>query len=185
MDDSEIVRLFHERNERALGETEKKYSRYCKAIAVRILGNAEDAEECVNDAFLAAWQLIPPHAPYSLATFLGRLTKNCAINIMKTRLAQKRGSGDIALVFEELEECVGSSGAEEAFEQHELEDDINRFLASLSKSNRKMFMLRYWYCYSVREIAELLGKSENTVSVTLNRIRKKLRESLKKRGYDV
>lgn len=185
MDDSEIVRLFRERDERALGEAEKKYSRYCTAIAVRILNNAEDAEECVNDAFLAAWELIPPNDPYSLATFLGRLTKNFAINFMKTRLTQKRGSGEIALVFEELEECVGSSGAEEAFEQHELENAINQFLAKLTKTNRKMFMLRYWYCCSVREIAELLGKSENTVSVTLNRTRKKLRESLKKRGYDV
>lgn len=185
MNDSEIVRLFRERDERALGEAEKKYSRYCTAIAVRVLKNAEDAEECVNDAFLTAWQLIPPNDPYSLATFLGRLTKNCAINMMKTRLTQKRGGGDIALVFEELEECVGGSGAEEALEQHELENAINQFLSRLAKSNRKMFVLRYWYCYSVREIAELLGKSENTVSVTLNRTRSKLKEFLRKRGYDV
>lgn len=185
MDDSEIIRLFTERSERALVEVQNKYYRYCMAIAMNILGDREEAEDCVNDAFLAVWQLIPPNEPYSLATFLGRLTKNFAINMMKTRLTQKRGSGDIALVFEELEECVGSGGAEEAFEQHELENAINHFLAKLTKSNRKMFMLRYWYCYSVREIAELLGKSENTVSVTLNRTRTKLRESLKKRGYDV
>lgn len=186
MDDSGIIQLFIKRDERALEEAQRKYFRYCISIANNILKNMEDAEECVNDAFLAAWRLIPPNDPYSLATFLGRLTKNSAINMMKTRLTQKRGGGETELVYEELEECVArGGGVEDAFEKHELERIINQFLGRLPKSNRKMFMLRYWYCYSVREIAELLGKSENTVSVTLNRTRTKLRDLLKKRGYDV
>lgn len=186
MDDSEIIRLFMARDERGLAEAESKYSRYCTAIALNILGSREDAEDCVNDALEAAWQLIPPNCPVSLATFLGRLTRNSAVNMLKARLTQKRGGGEAELVFEELEECVAQGGGvEELFERHELEGVINQFLTRLTKTNRKMFMLRYWYCYSVREIALRLGTSENTVSVTLNRIRSKLKEQLKKRGYDV
>ncbi|MCM1165720.1 MAG: sigma-70 family RNA polymerase sigma factor [Lachnospiraceae bacterium] len=185
MDDSEIIRLFNERNERALSEAQTKYSRYCTAIAMNVLGDREEAEDCVNEAFHTAWQLIPPNSPYSLATFLGRLTKNSAVNLLKMRLTQKRGGGETALALDELAECAAKDGVEERFDRRELEKLINRFLAGLTKTNRRMFMLRYWYCYSVREIALRLGTSENTVSVTLNRTRKKLKELLKKRGYDV
>lgn len=185
MDDSEIIRLFNERSEKALVEVQNKYYRYCMSIAMNILGDREEAEDCVNEALNTAWTLIPPSTPYSLATFLGRLTKNSAVNMLKMRLAQKRGGGEAELVFEELIDCAARGGVEEQFDRRELEALINQFLGGLSKSNRKMFMLRYWYCYGVREIALRLGTSENTVSVTLNRTRKKLKELLKKRGYDV
>lgn len=185
MDDSKIIRLFTERSEQALVEVQNKYYRYCMAIAMNILGDREEAEDCVNEAFHTAWQLIPPNAPYSLATFLGRLTKNCAVNVLKMRLTQKRGGGEAELALEELVDCAAKGGVEEQFDRHELEELINQFLGKLTKTNRKMFMLRYWYCYSVREIALRLGTSENTVSVTLNRTRKKLKELLKKRGYNV
>ncbi len=185
MDDSGIINLFNERSEKALSEVQDKYYRYCMSIAMNILGDREEAEDCVNEAFHTAWQLIPPSAPYSLATFLGRLTKNSAVNILKMRLAQKRGGGEAELAFEELIDCAAQGSVEEQLDRRELETLINQFLGSLTKSNRKMFMLRYWYCYSVREIALRLGTSENAVSVTLSRTRKKLKELLKKRGYDV
>lgn len=185
MDDSGIVRLFLARDERAIAEAQEKYGWYCLSIAVNILGDRTDAEECFNDALLAAWQLIPPNCPYSLATFLGRLTRNGAINTLKMRCTQKRGGGAGELALEELRECAAAGSVEEELDRRELEKAINRFLARLTVTNRKMFMLRYWYCYSVREIALRLGTTENTVSVTLNRTRKKLREYLKKRGYNV
>ncbi len=185
MDDSEIIRLFTERSERALAEVQDKYYRYCMAIAMNILGDREEAEDCVNEAFHTAWQLIPPSTPYSLATFLGRLTKNSAVNLLKMRLAQKRGGGESELVLEELVDCAARDSVEEQLDRRELEELINQFLGKLTKTNRKMFMLRYWYCYSVREIALRLGTSENTVSATLCRTRKKLKELLKKRGYNV
>lgn len=186
MEDSEIVRMFLERNENAIKEAQQKYSKYCNSIAANILKNAEDAEHCVNEVYLAAWNSIPPNRPQSLATFLGRLTKNNAINSMKALLTEKRGKGEICLVFEELEECIpGENIVEQAFERRELECAVNDLLAKLSKSHRKMFMLRYWYCYSVRDIASRLGTSENTVSVTLSRTRKKLKEFLKKRGFEL
>lgn len=185
MDDSAIVRLFLDRDERAIAEAQDKYGRYCMSIAVNILGDRTEAEECLNDALLAAWQLIPPNCPYSLATFLGRLVRNSAVNVLKSRSAQKRGGGAGELALEELGECAASGGVEEELDRRELETAVNRFLARQTVTSRKMFMLRYWYCFSVREIALRLGTTENTVSVTLSRTRKKLREYLKKRGYNV
>lgn len=175
MDDSEIIRLFTERSERALAEVQNKYYRYCMAIAMNILGDREEAEDCVNETFHTAWQLIPPNTPYSLATFLGRLTKNSAVNLLKMRLTQKRGGGETELVLDELADCAARGSVEEQLDRRELEELINQFLGKLTKNNRKMFMLRYWYCYSVREIALRLGTSENTVSATLSRTRKRLK----------
>ena len=186
MDDSEIVEMFWQRNDLAIHEAQAKYGKYCNVIAESILKNKEDAEDCVNEVYLAAWNSIPPSRPRQLSTYLGRLTKNLAVNIMKRRLTEKRGGGEVSLVFEELEECVSGGGSvEQSYEAKELTRAINGFLARQRRSHRKIFMLRYWYCQSVSDIAARLGTTPNTVSVTLARTRKKLKEYLQKRGFDL
>lgn len=187
MNDSDIVSMFVSRNEDAIRQAQRKYLKYLTVIAEGVLKNPEDAQLAVNDAFLAAWESIPPAKPASLSTYLGRLTKNRAVNMVKSNNAQKRGGGEVALVMEELAEvCAnGSPGVEQVYENGELERAINGFLARLSRRHRDIFMMRYWYCMSVSDIASRLGTTSNTVSVTLSRARKKLKSYLQRKGYDV
>lgn len=184
MDDSEIVRLFSERSEEAIAAAMAKYKSYCMKIAVNILYSQEDAEECVNDAFLKVWDMIPPNKPEMLSTFIGKITRNLAINRYRQTLAEKRGSGDTALAFEELSDVISDSTdvADEA-ERRELMGEINVFLKKLPEHKRNIFVCRYWYCDSIRDIAREFAVSESNVSVILNRTRQKLREYLKKRGF--
>lgn len=184
MDDSEIVKLFTERSEAAIAAALEKYKGYCLKIALNILGSREEAEECVNDALLKAWDMIPPHEPQMLSTFLGKITRNIAINRYRQGLAEKRGSGETALAFDEMSELIsGSSNVESEAERRELLDEINAFLKRLPERNRNIFICRYWYCDSVSEISREFAVSESNVSVILNRTRKKLREYLQKRGF--
>lgn len=183
-EDFEIVRLFTERNETAISAAMEKYKSYCMRIALNILHSHEEAEECVNDAFLKAWELIPPHKPQTLSTFLGKITRNLAINRYRQAFAEKRGSGDTALAFEELSEIVsGNADVQGKAERQELLGEINAFLKRLPERQRNVFICRYWFCESVREVAERFSISESNVSVILNRVRKKLREHLQKRGF--
>ena len=184
MDDSEIVRLFSERSEQAIAEAMAKYKGDCTKIAYNILYSHEDAEECVNDAFLKVWDMIPPNKPEMLSTFIGKITRNLAINRYRQTLAEKRGSGEAAVAFEELSAVISDSTdvANDA-ERRELLGEINKFLGKLPEKKRSIFVCRYWYCDSIREIAEQFRLSESNVSVILNRTRQKLREHLQKRGY--
>lgn len=184
MTDNDIIKLLFARDERAIREISDKYGGYCRKIAMNIIGIREDAEECVNDAFLKVWDLIPPNSPELLSAYLGKLVRNCAINTLNKNLASKRGGGNTAAVLDELEEIIPSgSSIEREQEQKELMAEINRFLRSIPERKRNIFICRYWHCDSVKEIGDQLGMSENSVSVTLNRIRKKLRAYLEKRGY--
>lgn len=184
MDDKEIVRLFNERDERAISEAHNKYGKYCTAVALNILKNREDSEACVNDALMKAWNAIPPEQPRNLAGFLAKITKNICLNAYDLSHAEKRGGGEIPLIFDELSECIpDGSNVEKAFEQKELGDTINKFLKTLSESKRNLFILRYWYCLSVSEAAQRSGFTESNAAVTLLRIRKKLIGYLRKRGY--
>lgn len=184
MDDSEIVRLFWERDEGALAEVSMKYKGYCFSIAMNILGSKEDAEECVNDTLLKLWDMIPPHKPETLSTFLGRITRNIAIDRHRQTLAEKRGGGEAAIAFDELSEIIsGSLDVESETERKELLREINSFLEKLPERKRNIFMCRYWYYDSIRDIASEFGLSESNVSVILNRTRHKLREYLSKKGY--
>ena len=183
-DDSEIVRLFTQRDETAISAAMERYKSYCMKIALNILHSYEDAEECVNDAFLKAWELIPPHNPQNLSTFLGKITRNLAINRYRQVFAEKRGSGDTALAFEELSEIVsGKADVQGKAGRQELLGEINAFLRKLPERQRNVFICRYWFCESVREVAERFSISESNVSVILNRVRQKLREHLQKRGF--
>lgn len=184
MTDGEIVKLFSERSETAIAAAMEKYHSYCMKIAVNILGSREEAEECVNDAFLKAWDMIPPHMPQMLSTFLGKITRNLAINRYRQGLAVKRGNGECALAFEEMSELVSDgSCVESEAERRELVGEINAFLKTLPERKRDIFVCRYWFCDSIGEISREFSLSESNVSVILNRIRKKLREYLRKRGY--
>lgn len=184
MDDNEIVKLFHARNELAISKIREKYGRYCTSVAMNILKNREDAEECVNEALMKVWESIPPEQPQNLAGFLAQITKNICINRYNMEHAAKRGSGEIALVFEELAECIPSGhSVEKSFEQKELVAAVNAFITALPQAKHDLFMLRYWYCLSVSEAAERVGLSANNAAVTLARLRKKLLAHLKKRGY--
>ena len=184
VDDSEIVRLFTERSEEGISAAMAKYKGYCTKIAYNILYSHEDAEECVNDAFLKVWDMIPPNKPEMLSTFIGKITRNLAINRYRQTLSQKRGSGEAAVAFEELSAVISDRRdvANDA-ERRELLGEINKFLGKLPEKKRNIFVCRYWYCDSVRDIAAEFSISESNVSVILNRTRQKLREYLQKRGY--
>lgn len=186
MEDTEIIRKFTERSDTAVGELQLKYKNYCGKIAMNILGSHEESEECVNDAMMRIWELIPPHEPKSLRAFLGKVTRNLALNRLKKLTAEKRGSGEITVVYEELSELIsGKADIEQQYERSEIIREINTFLGSLPEQNRNIFVLRYWYCESVKSIAETLGTNENNVSVTLSRVREKLKTHLRKRGYEI
>ena len=186
MNDNEIVQLLYDRNEAGIKAAVKKYKSYCMKIAENITGSRQDAEECVNDAFLKAWDSIPPNRPEMLSTFLGKLTRNVAINRRKHNMAEKRGSGEAALVLEELSETVkGNEDVEREFDRKELSREINTFLETLPEHKRNIFICRYWYCDSVKKIAAEWGMSRTSVSVTLHRLRDKLKAYLRKRGYDL
>ena len=183
MDDRQIIALYNERSEAALSETAKKYGRYCRTVAYNILLNGEDSEECVNETWLRAWEAIPPQCPERLSAFLGKITRNLALNRYKHNNREKRGGGQIVLVLEELTECIpGTDRTEEAVDETLLTEVLNGFLRELSVEKRKIFMRRYWYLSTVKEIAEEYGLSESKVKMTLLRLRSKLKTVLEKEG---
>ena len=181
MEDAAIVNLYWQRSDRAISETEKKYGRYCHSIAFHICGSGEDAEECVNDTYLRAWSRMPEERPNMLGTFLGRITRNLALDRIKASKAAKRGGGQTPLALEELEECIpGHSCPEAELEQKELEAVIGRFVAALPKTEKLVFVLRYFYLAPIDEIAEKLHFSSGKVKSMLFRSRRKLRAYLEK-----
>ena len=184
MDDNSIIRLFYDRDESAVEETAKKYGSYCYAIANNILSNREDAEESVNDTYMDAWNSIPPHRPASLSLFLGKITRRVSIDRLRRNNAQKRGGGELALVLDELQQCIPSeTDVEQEFEKQYLSQIINEFVKTLPGKERKVFLCRYWYMDSIRTISRRFGYSESKVKSMLFRIREKLRDALRKEGY--
>ena len=186
MDDQAIVELYWNRSEHALSETSAKYGKYCYSIAYNILENSEDADESVNDTYLAAWGTIPPNRPAILSTFLGKLTRRISIDCLRKRTADKRGGGEVTLVLDELEDCIaGKQNVENAYIHKELTEAINCYLDTLTQIERNIFLCRYWYAIPVSEIAARFGMREGNVSVTLTRIRIKLKNYLIERDYDL
>ena len=186
MEDEKILQMYFDREEGAIGATAEKYGNYCTAIAKNILGSREDAEECVNDTYLRAWNAIPPHRPGMLRTFLGKITRNLAFHRYKYNTADKRGGGELPLVLEELESCVsGRESVEEAFDHKALVEDLNNFLETLPEEKRRIFVCRYFYTDSIGDIAQRFGMSYAGVSMTLSRLRSKLHTYLTKRGYEL
>ena len=185
MTDTEIIDLFFARSEQAIEALDRKHGAAVTRVARNILGNAQDAEECVNDTYLGAWNTIPPRRPDPLRTFVCKIARNLAVTRYHADTAQKRNSRyDLAL--DELEEVLcGSGGVEESLEAKELAEAINAFLAGLSRSERFLFMRRYWYADAAQTIADMTGSTAGSVTVRLYRIRKKLRRFLKKEGLAV
>lgn len=186
MEDWQIVALYWARAETAIAETSHKYAAYCRAICYRILGSEQDSEECVNDTWLRAWESIPPHRPVVLKTFLGKIARHLALDRYDCRTAEKRGMGQAPLVLEELQECLPApDNTEQIVDGLALTEILNRFLASLPAEQRKIFMGRYWYFRTIRELSAGYGVSESKVKMSLLRSRKKLREILEKEGISV
>lgn len=183
MDDRQILELYQERSEAAISETAKKYGAYCHSIAYYILYNEEDTEECVNDTYLKAWEVIPPQYPNKLSAFLGKITRNLALDKYRYYSREKRNNGQTALVLEELSDCVpATTSTEQVMEDKFLVETLNCFLAELSAEKRKMFLRRYWYLSSIQEIAVDFAVSESKVKMTLLRLRSKLKQILEKEG---
>ena len=186
MDDNGIIQLYWDRNDQTIKVTSDKYGHYCKAIARNILNNEEDAEECVNDTYLNAWNSMPTHWPEQLATFLGKITRNLAFNRYKHNHTEKRGGEKITLVLDELTDCISDvDDVEQIIDRQELIKAINSFVRSLSVSKRNIFVRRYWYADSVTEIAHDNGMLQGTVSKTLERTRKELKAYLTERGFEI
>lgn len=186
MDDAKIVRLYWDRNEEAIPATADKYGSYCTAIARNILGNSEDAEECVNDTYWKAWNAMPPHKPNVLSVFLGKLTRNLSLNRYKYNTADKRGGSRAAVILDEISEFVSDSDTvERNLDRRELIRAIDAFLRGLPADKRGIFVRRYWYFDSISDIASRFERTENNVSVTLNRLRLKLHDDLLERGFEL
>ncbi|MDO5401286.1 MAG: RNA polymerase sigma factor [Eubacteriales bacterium] len=181
MDDNGIIDLFWKRSEQAIAETAGKYGGYCYRIAYQVLSNREDAEESVNDTYLAAWNSLPPHRPSVLTAFLGKLARRISIDRWRGREACKRGGGEIVVALEELGECVaGGRDVEGEFLRKETVRAFNAFLDTLPDTERDVFLLRYFSLDSVRDIAGRFGFTESKVTSMLHRTRSKLRSHLKK-----
>lgn len=181
MEDSDIIRLYLQRDQRAISESQSKYQRYCSVIADNILNCPEDTEECVEDTWMRAWGSIPPQKPDRLSVFLGKITRNLAIDRYRRRKAAKYGEGQIALCLDELAECVGTE--ECTADDIALKTALETFLQGLDGKTRDIFMLRYWYMFSVRDIAKRLGKSEGAVKMSLQRTRGRLKKYLEQEGF--
>ncbi len=185
MQDNEILDLYFARDEQALAQTDKKYGQYCRTIAMNILHDRMDTEECVSDTYLHAWNAIPPQRPNVFSAFLGRITRNLSFDRFKAASAQKRGGGSLPLALEELGECVGADDTQQAFDERELVRVIDAFLRTLSERERGVFLRRYWYVDSIRDIAKQYAMNENSVKSILLRTREKLRRELLKEGIAV
>ena len=177
--DARIVGLFNERNEKAIAESQKLYGTYCRAIAVNILGDEQDAEECVNDTWLKAWNTIPPEQPTSLKSYFGMLIRCIAIDRFRTLRRRKR-SRDMTVLLDELDETVPTEDITD-----ELPELLTEFLRSLDANERNLFVGRYWHSYTPAVLGAYYGLSENAVNLRIMRIRKRLRVFLTERGYTV
>lgn len=186
MKDEEIVSLYWQRKEDAIGETRKKYGSYLGKIAWQILKNREDSEESVNDTYLQAWNSMPPQKPQTLSTYLGRLTRQLSIDIYRSRNRAKRGGSEYALSLAELEDCVsgGDSTLEEA-DAHLLAETVGQYLRELSPQSRAVFLRRYYFMDPLGEIAQSHGFTESKVKSMLYRTRQGLRSYLEQEGFSI
>ncbi len=186
MNDNEMIDLFFARDPQAIQAAKDTYSGYCAYIAGNLLQNRMDQEECLNDTWLRAWNAIPPSRPQQLGPFLGKITRNLALNRIRREQAQKRGGGTVQVAVDELNECIPSVGdAFEALEGKRLTQLLNAFLAELPQEKRVAFVLRYYYGTSILKIAGQLRCSESRVKSMLHRTRKQLRTYLEQEGIDL
>ena len=184
MSDQDIIDLFFARSEEGIAELDGKYGEGCRRFSENIVGNSEDAEECVSDAYFKVWNTVPPKKPNPLKAFLFRIVRNLSINRYHANTAYKRNSTYSASL-DELGEMVSDGSVHEHFEQRELARIMGDFLAKLSLENRVIFVRRYFFAESCAEIGRMLGFTEKTVTVRLSRLRAKLKKYLIERGVEV
>lgn len=183
MNDNQIIQLYWERDEQAIVESERQYGALCHTVAMNILSNPQDAEECVNDTWLKSWQTIPPKRPPNLCAFFCRIARNLSLDRYRRKyMTQARGSGfEVAL--HELSECLPSD--ETIAGTDPLPSLLDGYLATLDPTHRKLFVGRYWHAYPVKRLAAAYGMTPNHVSVILHRLRDDLRSYFNERGYQI
>lgn len=182
MTDALILALLQERSEDGLVALSDKYKRYCCSIAMGVLGDREEAEECANDVWLAVWRQIPPDEPRSLSAYCGKIARRRAIDRLRQRGGLKRGRGEIPFALEELAEVASGEGPAETMEARELGEAINRWLGEISPERRRVFLGRYWEFLSLEELAAREGMALSRVKSILYRVRKSLKDHLQKEG---
>ena len=181
IEDGKIIELFFRRSEQAIRELDEKYGKVCRKLSHNIVNNRQDAEECVNDAYLGAWNAIPPAKPSPLLTYICKIVRNISLKTYWRKAASKR-SGTYTIAMEEIEACIADPNTVETeIEVRELARIIESFLDTLTTENRVIFMRRYWFSDSCKDIAEFVGLSEKNISVRLTRIRKKMKDYLAER----
>ena len=185
MEDKQIIELYFQRNETAISETANKYGAFCHKIAMNILSIHEDAEECVNDTYHSVWNQIPPTNPNSFRAFLGRITRNLSISRFRTLHAQKRYAG-MELMLSELEECIPTPDTvERTIEGKELTGYINEWLNALPEQEAILFLRRYWYGDSVKDLAKKTNITAAQMAQTMLRLRKNLKAYLMQKGVTI
>lgn len=182
MEDSQIIELYWQRNEQAIAETSSKYGIFCFGIAKNILSIHEDAEECVNDTYHQVWNAIPPQRPLKFKPWLGKIVRNIALNLWNKNHTQKRYAGMTELL-RELEDCIPSSQTVgQEIEERELTEQIDRWLRSLDRADRIMFVRRYWNGVALRDLAKEQGIPPGKLSQRMYRLRIDLKTALEKEG---
>ncbi|MBQ9685884.1 MAG: sigma-70 family RNA polymerase sigma factor [Oscillospiraceae bacterium] len=183
MEDREIVDLYWQRSEEAIPRTAAKFGGYCRTIAYNILSDAQDAEECVNDTWLKAWNSMPKNRPTVLAPYLGKLTRWISLTRLRERNSLKRGGGETALALDELAEAIpAENDTQHELEIKELSAAIRDFLEILDETESQVFLSRYWYMAPVNEIAEKFGFTQSKTASMLHRTRAKLLQYLTEEG---
>lgn len=184
MEDRQIIALYWDRNEQAIEETEKAYGARLSALSNRILNSQEDAGECVNDTYLAAWSTIPPQLPEYFFAYLAKICRNFSLGRLDWLNAAKR-KAEVVTLTREMELCIPDRSNDRRLEGQELGKLLNRFLGTISRENRMIFLRRYWYADSIQEIAQRYGITQSKVKTSLHRTRNKLSAFLAKEGVAV
>ena len=183
MEDAAIVSLYWARNQQAIAETDQKYGTFCRKLAQNIVDNREDAEECVSDTWLRAWNTMPPQRPCSLRAYLGRIIRNLSLDRWRSSRAQMRDS-TLQVLLGELEDCLpGGENPAQTVENRQLTAAIERYLLSCKRGDRILFVRRYWYGDSVQELAQQAGCSPAQVSRRLYTLRRGLRAALEREEW--
>lgn len=186
MEDNKIIELYNRRDEKAISETDKKYSSYLYVIAKNILNDHEDSKECINDTYLRAWNTIPPNCPPKLAYYLGRITRGLSIDRLRSHTARKRLASGYFVSLDELGECFASFEDVQAdFELAMLSQALTAYLSGLDEQKRSVFIRRYYFCDSIRDISRMMGMSESTVKSILKRVRDNLKSYLEGQGFNI
>ncbi len=186
MEDEKIIELYWARSESAISETETKYGRYLKTVAKNILSDEEDSLECVNDTYLNAWNAMPPARPKVLQSFLGKITRNLALDKYRANTAEKRGGGTVSMVLDELLDISSGENVEDSIvDRSAITDALKLFLSGLTDEDRRIFLKRYWYFMSVKDVAHDMSLGESSVKMRLLRMRESLRRTLIKEGVEI